>query len=53
MSFIDLDYTNNYNIRQLIDGYISYIEEGPVLWSTKRQETVITEAKYIAVSRAV
>jgi len=56
IDFVDSDYTNNCNTRILTNGHVFYVEEVPVLWLTKRQETVVTsmtKAEYMAASRTV
>ena len=56
IDFVDSDYTNNCNTRILTNEHVFYVEEVPVLWLTKRQETVVTsmtKAEYMAASRTV
>ena len=53
IDFVNSDYTNNCNTRILTNGHVFYVEEVPVLWLTKRQETVViamTKAEYMAAS---
>jgi len=56
VGFTDSDFANDKDTRCSTDGHVFYVGGGPVSWSTKCQETVATsttEAKYMAVSRAV
>ena len=51
--FIDADYANNISNRWLVTGYLSMINNRPVSWSSKKQQTVTlssTEAKYMVAS---
>jgi len=56
IGFVDSDYANNYDTRWSTDEHVFIIRRGSVLWSTKKQKTVViftTEVEYMAVSRAV
>lgn len=56
VGFVNSNYANDKNTQRSTNGHIFFVREGPVSWSTKRQEMVtmsMTEAEYVAVSRAV
>lgn len=56
VSFVNFDYANSKDTQRPTDGYIFFVGEEPVLWSTKRQEivaTLIMKAEYIAISRVI
>ena len=54
--FIDADYANDISDRRSITGYLSLINDSPVSWTSKKQQTVAlssTEAEYMAASEGV
>jgi len=56
VGFVNSDHANDKDTQRSTNGHIFFVGGGPVSWSTKRQEMVamsITEAEYVAVSRAV
>ncbi|KAJ3570235.1 hypothetical protein NP233_g4536 [Leucocoprinus birnbaumii] len=56
IGFVDSDFANDRDTRRSTDGHVFFVGGGPVLWSTKHQETVATsttEAEYMAVSCVV
>ena len=53
--YSDSDWANDISTRKSISGYLFYLADGVVSWSSKRQMTVAlssTEAEYIAISHA-
>jgi hypothetical protein len=53
--YSDSDWANDISMRKSISGYIFYLADGVISWSSKRQATVAlssTEAEYMAISHA-
>lgn len=55
IGFSDADYASDIETRRSTTGYIFYIANGPVSWSSQRQKMVVlstTEAEYVAAATA-